>query len=210
MEPTNIEQQYVLETYAKISEDFSRTRYRPWPSVQKFMDKIPNLALLADIGCGNCKNLRLRPVNSIGIDIVWEFVDMGKKLGLDTRLGSILDIPIETNSIDFTMSIAVLHHLSTDEHRLRGLNELIRITKPGGKIHFQVWAYEQPTSSKRVFTIGDNFVDWKNPEGVLIGKRYYYIYNEEILRETLDKLEGITIEEFYNEYGNWIVTLIKH
>jgi SAM-dependent methyltransferase len=209
MEPTEIEQQYVLETYSKISEDFSRTRYKPWPSVQRFMDNIPTLAILADIGCGNCKNLRLRPINSIGIDIVHEFVEMGSKLGLDTRLGSILDIPLETNSVDFCMSIAVLHHLSTEEHRIKGINELIRITKPGGKIHFQVWSYEQPEKSKRKFLKGDNYVDWKNVEGELVGKRYYYIYNKEMLEETLSKLDGIKIEEFYNECGNWIVTIEK-
>jgi len=209
MEPTDIEQQYVLETYSKISEDFSRTRYKPWSSVQRFMDSIPSLAILADIGCGNCKNLRLRPINSIGIDIVYEFVEMGKKLGLDTRLGSILDIPLETNSVDFCMSIAVLHHLSTEEHRIKGLNELIRITKPNGKIHFQVWSYEQSEKSKRNFLLGDNYVDWKNVDGELVGKRYYYIYSKEMLEETLGKLEGVKIEEFYNECGNWIVTLIK-
>lgn len=209
MEPTEIEQKYVLETYSKISEDFSRTRYKPWPSVQRFIDEIPNLAILADIGCGNCKNIRMRPINSIGIDIVYEFVEMGKKLGLDTRLGSILDIPLETDSVDYCMSIAVLHHLSTEEHRLKGLNELIRITKPGGKIHFQVWSFEQPEKSKRYFTIGDNYVDWKNIDGTLISKRYYYIYDKHLLQKTVEKLEGINIEEFYNEYGNWIVTLKK-
>jgi SAM-dependent methyltransferase len=210
MEPTETEQKYVLETYSKIAEDFSRTRYKPWPSVFKFLEQIPNLAILADIGCGNCKNLKLRPINSIGIDIIYEFVEMGLKLGLDTRLGSILDIPLETNSVDYCMSIAVLHHLSTEEHRLKGLNELIRITKPNGKIHFQVWSYEQPEKSKRKFTIGDNFVDWKDTDSNLISKRYYYIYDKENLLETLNKLEGVTIEELYNECGNWIVTLIKH
>jgi len=209
MEPTEIEQIYVLETYSKIADDFSRTRYKPWPSVLKFLEQIPNLAILADIGCGNCKNLKLRPINSIGIDIVYEFIEIGRKIGLDTRLGSILEIPLESNIVDYCMSIAVLHHLSTEEHRLKGLNELIRITKPGGKIHFQVWAYEQPEKSKRKFSIGDNFIDWKDVDSNFISKRYYYIYNKETLVETLDKLEGVTIEKFYNECGNWIVTMVK-
>ncbi len=41
------------------------------------------------------------------------------------------------------MSVAVLHHLSTIERRQKAISELIRVTKPGGKIFIEVWAKEQ-------------------------------------------------------------------
>ena len=41
------------------------------------------------------------------------------------------------------MSIAVLHHLSTLDHRLHALRELVRVTRVGGEILVCAWAVEQ-------------------------------------------------------------------
>lgn len=44
---------------------------------------------------------------------------------------------------DYVISVAVIHHFSTEERRLEAINELVRITKPGGTILIYVWAFEQ-------------------------------------------------------------------
>ena len=48
-----------------------------------------------------------------------------------------------SNAFDVCLCIAVLHHLSTDERRVTGLKELVRIVRPGGLVLVYVWALEQ-------------------------------------------------------------------
>jgi SAM-dependent methyltransferase len=52
----------------------------------------------------------------------------------------ILHLPYRTGSCDVALCVAVLHHLSTEEHRLRAVAELARIVRPGGTIFIQVSA----------------------------------------------------------------------
>ena len=44
---------------------------------------------------------------------------------------------------DAVISIGVIHHFSTEKRRIRAVEELARILKPGGKIMIYVWALEQ-------------------------------------------------------------------
>jgi SAM-dependent methyltransferase len=52
----------------------------------------------------------------------------------------ILHLPYRTGSCDVALCVAVLHHLSTEEHRLRAVAELARIVRTGGTIFIQVSA----------------------------------------------------------------------
>jgi tRNA (uracil-5-)-methyltransferase TRM9 len=50
---------------------------------------------------------------------------------------------MRSQSCDGVISIAVVHHFSTDSLRVQALSEMYRILKPGGKMFVLVWAYEQ-------------------------------------------------------------------
>lgn len=69
-----------------------------------------------------------------------------------------IHIPIKDHSVDAAMCIAVMHHLSTVERRIRCLQELSRIVKVGGLINVQAWAKEQEETSRRKFSGTDVFV----------------------------------------------------
>ena len=56
----------------------------------------------------------------------------------------------------------MIHHLSTQEKRVKAVEELVRITKPGGQIFILVWALEQTEDSRRKFTEQENYVDFCN------------------------------------------------
>jgi alkylated DNA repair protein alkB family protein 8 len=62
-----------------------------------------------------------------------------------------LHIPLRSGSCDAAISIAVMHHLSTEARRIRCLAELKRIVKVGGRFNVQAWALEQENDSKRKF-----------------------------------------------------------
>lgn len=57
-EETDIEKKYVQETYDAIAPHFSLTRTKVWPFVEKYLNNLPHYSIVADIGCGNGKNVR--------------------------------------------------------------------------------------------------------------------------------------------------------
>ncbi|EPT25059.1 methyltransferase domain-containing protein [Toxoplasma gondii ME49] len=63
---------------------------------------------------------------------------------------------------DAVISIAVTHHLASEERRLRAIEELCRIARPGGLILITVWAERQEECSigAREFKGKDVFVPW--------------------------------------------------
>ena len=208
----SIEDKYVKHVYNTIANEFSNTRYRPWTCVEEFLDNIPKKSLIGDIGCGNGKNMLYRSdCHNYGCDFSQELVKICLKKDLNVITGDVLNIPFKDNLFDYTICIAVIHHLSTEEKREKSIQELIRITKPGGKIMILVWAFEQESDSRRQFLTQENFVDWKDKYKNLLGKRYYYVFKENEL-EGLINLNNFNnckiIKKFY-ERGNHGIILEK-
>jgi len=69
-----------------------------------------------------------------------------------------MSVPLVTESCDAAICIAVLHHLSTKERRIRCIQELARIVKSGGVMNIQAWAMDQAQDSKRRFASEDVYV----------------------------------------------------
>ena len=203
----SIEDLYVKDVYNKIANEFDNTRYRPWRCVEKFLDNIPKNSIIGDIGCGNGKNMLYRnDCINYGCDFSKSLVDICKKKKLNVIIGDILNIPYMNNIFDFTICIAVIHHLSDNEKRKKAIDELIRVTKPGGKILILVWAFEQPDNSKRIFKKQNNIITWKTKNGNIIGNRYYYVFKQYELEALIDNQYNI---ESFNEMGNWGIIINK-
>ncbi|CBZ56080.1 conserved hypothetical protein [Neospora caninum Liverpool] len=71
-------------------------------------------------------------------------------------------VPCGQGIADAVISIAVAHHLASEERRLRAIEELRRIARPGGLILITVWAERQEEGSigAREFRGKDVFVPW--------------------------------------------------
>ena len=204
------EKKYVYDTYSKIAHTFSNTRSYIWPSVKLFLDTLEPNSIILEVGCGNGKNLDYRKdCFNLGLDICTEFCEITSKKNIDAVIANNIALPIKTNSMDVVLSIAVIHHLSTSLGRLNAVKELVRVLKPGGKLLIQVWALEQPARSKRKFTDGDNFVEFKNKDGTICEQRYYYIFNENKFRDLFNTIYNIRIIELFLEQGNWVIHLEK-
>ena len=205
----SIEDIYVKDVYNSIANEFSDTRYRPWTCVESFLDNLEKDKIIGDIGCGNGKNMLYRKdLINYGCDFSKELVKICLKQNLNVIEGDILNIPYKDNSFDYTLCIAVIHHLSTIDKRIKSINELIRVTKPGGKILILVWALEQECNSKRKFTKQENYVDWKNKSKQLLGKRYYYVFKKNELENLVSSINVKIVKSFY-EKGNHGVILEK-
>ena len=191
---------YVQQTYNKIASSFSSTRYRPWSCVERFLGEIESGSKVADIGCGNGKNMQYRTdCDFKGCDFSQNLVDICKEKGLNVVFGDILNVPFEDETFDYTICVAVLHHLFSKKNQRQAILELKRITKKNGKIFILVWAFEQEASSKRQFSSQDNMIPWKDKKQNIIAWRYYHLFRKDEFFELLDDEEV----EFFFERSNW-------
>jgi ubiquinone/menaquinone biosynthesis C-methylase UbiE len=89
--------------------------------------------MIADLGCGNGKYLKVLPDDLIGIgsDISVNLLKCNTHEHSVFVADSVY-LPLRDNSFDYAISIAVIHHLSTEAARLSAIKEMIRIIRPGG------------------------------------------------------------------------------
>ncbi|KAL3688151.1 hypothetical protein R1sor_014460 [Riccia sorocarpa] len=142
-----IEKQYVHKVYDAIAPHFSSTRFAKWPKVAAFLDSLSPGSVIADSGCGNGKYLGLNPsCFFIGCDISPALVAICAQRGHEALVADALHLPYRSGFYDAAISIAVLHHLSNDQRRVRAVEELVRVVRTGGKVLITVWAVEQEDS----------------------------------------------------------------
>ena len=201
----------IKDVYNNIATEFDRSRFRIWPCVYNFLDKIRDGSSMLDIGCGNGKNMTVKPtLNFKGIDLSEQLVNICKKKGLDVIEANMTSIPFSDCSFDGFISVASYHHLDNDQDRQKALDEMFRILKSGGKGLIVVWAMEQPSDSNFNFTKSDELVKWKNNVTKEIFYRYYHIYRENELENEIKKLEPrFKINLVGWEKGNWWIQIEK-
>jgi ubiquinone/menaquinone biosynthesis C-methylase UbiE len=96
---------------------------------------------------------------NIGTDRSYNLLEICKSRdqGFQTFFCDSLKLPVRDGIFDSVISIAVIHHFSTETLRVAALKEMHRILKIGGRVLVYVWAYEQ---QEKVFKTQDVFVAW--------------------------------------------------
>ena len=116
------------------------------------------------------------------------------------------------------MCVAVIHHIHTEKRRQFAINELIRITKPNGKILpvnlFWVWKIliSIINHPRKLWLIKngsnpqDTLISWNNKGEIL--QRFYHLFIKGELEQLFINC-GIKREKIhsYNQRGNWIITV---
>tara|TARA_B100000963_G_C22637429_1_gene678360 strand:+ start:4215 stop:4877 length:663 start_codon:yes stop_codon:yes gene_type:complete len=190
----------VQDVYNKISKHFDQTRYHTWPKIKEFTNKFNKNSMIGDIGCGNGRNCNLRDDCIYhGYDNCEGFVNLCKEKNITCKKSSILNIDCSNNVYDYCMCIAVIHHLSTEERRIKAIQELIRITKKGGKILIYVWAKEQ--KKFKMYDEKDIMVPWNlqkkySQNETNLYYRYYHLFEKRELENLIENCGlNIVIEE---------------
>lgn len=228
--PTEIEKKHVYEVYDKIALHFSHTRYKPWPKVAEYLSSFPKHSLIADIGCGNGKYLAACPdIMSIGTDRSENLLKicLEKIEGCQVFTADSLKLPIRDNVFDGLISIAVVHHFSNDQLRIKAIRELARIIKVGGKFLIYVWALEQ---QEKKFNQQDNFVPWHlqtkwennvkvetlgpniisdEQSNSIVYQRYYHVFKKDELEGLINQIENVKIDQSYFDHANWCCIVTK-
>lgn len=143
-----IEKKYVHRVYDAIAPHFSATRFAKWPKVSAFLNNLPSGSVILDAGCGNGKYLGLNTdCFFIGCDISAPLIQICSDKGHEVLVADAVNLPYRSGYGDAAISIAVLHHLSTEQRRKKAIDELVRIVKKGGHVLITVWAVEQEDRS---------------------------------------------------------------
>ncbi|XP_037534400.1 alkylated DNA repair protein alkB homolog 8 [Nematolebias whitei] len=152
-----LEEEYVHRVYDAIASHFSSTRHTPWPRVCHFLSSLAPSSVLADVGCGNGKYLGVNPqLVTVGCDRSSALVQICAERGFHAFVSDALSVPLRTASCDACISVAVIHHFSTQERRLAAVRELVRLLKPGGQGLVYVWAFEQEYNKQKSKYLKDN------------------------------------------------------
>lgn len=213
----DLEEKYVRETYDMIADHFDTTRYDLWKCVENFINVIKseqpildNINVL-DAGCGNGKNMifmkKENIMNVVGCDTCEKFVGICVKKSLNVTQGDVLDLKYDTDSFNYVICVAVIHHLSTHERRIDAIKELLRVLKSNGKIFLVVGSREIPFKKiNNVISGGDTIIGWNNKGKVY--DRYYYLFQNGELEKLCTEAGGKIISG-YSEHSNWCVTITK-
>jgi len=140
------------------------------------------------------------------------------------KIDDILNLSeFEDNSFDLIFCIATFHHLPSKELRNKSLKNIYRILKKDSLLLMTSWNLFQLKYIKYLFDISkyknitektkdeirekkfnildrfrfnlkDTFIPWKNSQGELMSKRYYYAFNKTELRNLFVKNDFIIIE----------------
>lgn len=209
------------KVYNSIADHFSNTRYSVWGSIKEFTDTIQDFSLVADVGCGNGKNiLRKSNVFTTGFDLSFNLLEHARQNLINTgsktnsfACCNCTNIPSKSNVYDYALCVAMLHHLPTLELRLQCIYEIYRITKSGGMMFIHVWGFEGNKHANEDGT-QDTAIKWHKKGTDDVYTRYYYLFKKGELDtyiELCNEKYGInmTITKSGLDFGNYYCWIKK-
>jgi len=203
------------QDYDKISEQFSESRAFLWKELVSFAKYVKPGERILDLGCGNGRLydlLKDKKIEYVGVDSSKELIKIAKSKHLEGNpkfhVVEALNLPFSNNYFDKVFSIAVLHHIPSNEFRMEFLKEIRRVLKPKGKIILTVWnLYSKKGVSlslikytllrlfgKSKLDKGDIFYPWRDFEGNIKAERYFHCFKKRELSKLVKKA-GFLVEE---------------
>jgi tRNA (uracil-5-)-methyltransferase TRM9 len=212
------EDEHVHKVYSAISLHFSKTRYKPWPVVERFLQDQPQGAIGLDVGAGNGKYLAVNPdVFIIATDRSEELVKIASRhSGSSAAVADSLALPHPNGRFDFAISIAVVHHFSSPQRRVEALRAMLAALRSrddsstSGTALVFVWALEQK-GSRRGWSEEDEqdvMVPWVLKDTGADERtyhRYYHLYRKGELEQDIVKAGGQVLESGYDRDNWWAV-----
>jgi len=159
------------ENYNAIASEWDISRAQPSGVKLAALKKIKSGVRILDLGCGNAFMVPYvldRGAKYFGIDISGELIKIAKKKSakeiknkqVELRVGGATKLPYKNNFFDGVISFAVMHHIPSEELRLKFLQELWRVMKVGAWATVINWNVLNEWPDKR-FRISEQL---KNPQ----------------------------------------------
>ncbi|MFA6410591.1 MAG: class I SAM-dependent methyltransferase [Candidatus Buchananbacteria bacterium] len=221
MKPETIEKilKQTQDSYDNIADDFDQTRSYLWPGLLDFKKFVKPGDKILDLGCGNGK-LRLLfkdvKIDYSGLDKAQKLLDIAQnksEFALASQQffkGDAYNLPFADNTFDTVFFIAVLHHLPSKELRLKSLQEINRVLKPGGTLIMTNWNRYQAKGLQLKYIIkytwlkliGQSELDFKDIYlPWMKGKdyRYYHAFTLGELKKLVNQ-SGLKLDQNYLAY----------
>jgi tRNA (uracil-5-)-methyltransferase TRM9 len=134
-----------------------------------------------------------------GVDISAKMLELAKKyaekykFNVNLRQADARQLPFEDGFFDYAIAVATYHHIEDGAGRLKALEELQRVLKPGGEAFITVWNKRQP---RFWFRKKDITVPWKSKDKIY--NRYYHLFSYGEL-EQLARKAGFKVIKVFPE-----------
>lgn len=207
------------ETYQDIAGQFSATRKFIWEDFKPLMEHVSAGDKVLDAGCGNgrlIESLREKKIEYAGLDLSDELIAIAQHQypKMNFVVGNILDLPFPNGTFDVVFCIATLHHLPSEQLRLRAIRQFYKVLRSGGQLIVLNWnllaAPWWPTHLKILWQrlIGQgriSFPDiikfWKSESGTMMGKRYIHGFRTSELSVLLTGTGFYQVQQYYTKKG---------
>jgi ubiquinone/menaquinone biosynthesis C-methylase UbiE len=177
---------------------FSKSKFYGEP-LSSLIRYLPRTGKILDAGCGDCffaHNLKKCNDNILCLDIVHS--DKNYENGLPFCLGSISNLPLKSDSIDFIYCITVIQYIPDAEGVI---NEFLRVLKPQGKLLITVPAKRSMFRLIREWSIYCDVYPFQASFNI----RPYTYYTRKMMADLLD--EKFKILEFRGYEYNFFPSL---
>ncbi len=202
--------------YDLIAESFSSSRKGLWPELLYFKKYINPEDKVLDMGCGNGRiRALLRGIETeyVGVDNSEKLIELAKKskeFKIENQsfvVGDVLDLPFKDSQFDLVFSVAVAHHIPSEEFRLRFFEEAERVLRSEGVFIVLVWnLWRKKFLSHHIKSFVSNllgqtnlgcrdmFYPWKNNQSEVVTKRYLHCFTKKEL-VNLVRRTGFEVQE---------------
>ncbi len=205
----------TTEDYNLIAEHFSSTRSFIWEELKPLSEYTTSGDKILDLGCGNGRLLEIfkdKKIDYWGVDSSENLINIAKNRYPKARfqVANALKLPFPSNFFDKVYSIAVLHHIPSEEFRAKFMEEIKRVLKPKGLLILTVWYL---LNQKKILKLlckytflkltgrskldfKDIFYHWKDLEKKIVISRYFHCF-------TKKELEKITQDTGFKVKKSW-------
>ncbi len=168
------------KVWDNIAEKWSNFRQKPEKKAVELSELwVPGKIL--DVGCGNCRNLLpFKKFDCYGVDFSENMIKEAKKfvskknMKVNLKIGDVTKLPFKDESFDYILCFSMLHHLKDPE---KGVKEIYRVLKVGGKAYISIWNKIQ---LKFLFRGNETYVKFGKEE------RYYHFISFFGMRKLLN------------------------
>ncbi len=193
---------FFYNKYDDIARDWFNKRNKPWNFFLEFLLELehkyetenPINGICCDLGCGTGRHTELLSIKSdlyIGTDLSHDMLIIAKENQINKEICFIQQwiccdiehLPFRQKSITCIISIAVIHHILTEEKRKIVLKDISSILKKPGNLIISVWSAETGKNAQKVKEINDKIIK----SGINYVEHIFKDYNNDILLLKLRK-----------------------